>query len=434
MSRRALQLDARGHLSNRTVLDNKALADLLAVLNRDGQEARVVGGAVRNALLGLAPGDIDVTTTARPDEVTLAAKAARFRVIPTGLSHGTVTVVVRGAPFEVTTLRKDVETDGRHAVVLFGRDFADDARRRDFTVNALSVDQAGRVHDCTGGLDDLAEGRVRFIGDARARIREDYLRVLRFFRFSARYAVGAFDPEGLAACTAEREGLVRLSRERVRAELLKLLDAPRAVEAVATMGETGVLAALLSGAVWPERLGRLAAIEAAFGLSADPIRSLAALALRVPADAARLRDDLRLSNEERDRLLRVASLQAGRGNEVPRPPDRLGILERLVSLGREGTIDALLLDHVDSSATPDDPDWQRAVSQAQSAAVPALKITGADILERGFTSGPLVGTLLKDVQARWIRAGFPEQPAALHRLLDEAVAAASPRIGPRRDR
>jgi poly(A) polymerase len=220
-------------------LDKQALGDLLRhprlrllleALNGDGEETRLVGGAVRNALLGRPVTDRDCTTTATPHVTMQRAEAAGFKPVPTGIEHGTVTVVVDGEPFEVTTLREDVTTDGRRAVVRFGRDFAADARRRDFTINALSVSRDGRLHDYTGGVADLAARRVRFIGDARNRIREDFLRILRFFRFHAEYGEGEPDPAGLAAAVRERAGLAGLSHERIRTELLKLLAAPGAVE------------------------------------------------------------------------------------------------------------------------------------------------------------------------------------------------------------
>ena len=200
---------------------------VFACLNRDGFESRVVGGAVRNALLGRPVNEVDFATTAKPDDVVRLAAQAGIKTVPTGIAHGTVTLIACGVPFEVTSLRRDVETDGRHATVAFGTDWAEDARRRDFTMNALYADAQGKVHDPLGGLNDLRAGRVRFVGDPAQRIREDYLRTLRFFRFSAGYARGAFDPEGIAAAIRERMGLLRLSRERVRTELLRILAAPR---------------------------------------------------------------------------------------------------------------------------------------------------------------------------------------------------------------
>ncbi len=241
------QVTANAHLSDAAWLKSGAVKDLLARLDRDGEEARVVGGAVRNALLDLAVSEVDVATTAVPDEVIRRVEAAGWKAVPTGIEHGTITVVIGGAPFEVTTLRQDIETYGRKAKVVFGRDWIADAQRRDFTVNALSAGADGTVYDYVGGLPDIAARRVRFIGDPAKRIAEDYLRILRFFRFHAWYGAGALDPAGLHACIAAREGLAALSRERVRMELLKLMLAPHATPALAVMAEAGLLGAVLGG-------------------------------------------------------------------------------------------------------------------------------------------------------------------------------------------
>ncbi len=253
---------AGGKLKDLAPLRRGPLARALEALNGGGEETRLVGGAVRDLALGEPAFDFDLATTASTDEVIRRAQTAGFKVALTGVAHGTVTVVVDGRPIETTTLREDVETDGRRAKVAFGRDFAADAERRDFTINALSLGPDGTVHDTVGGLDDLAAGRVRFIGDADRRIREDYLRILRFFRFSARFAESGLDQEGLTAAIRARDGLARLSRERVRAELLKLLVARRAGEVVQAMGECGFLEPILGGLDYPRRLGRLIAIDA----------------------------------------------------------------------------------------------------------------------------------------------------------------------------
>src|SRR5215831_17489485 len=266
------------------------LARILALLDCDGEEARVVGGAVRNALLREPLGDIDVATTALPQEVMRRVEAAGFKAVPTGLEHGTITVVAAGQPFEVTTLREDVETDGRHAKVAFGRDWRRDAERRDFTINALSAARDGTVYDYVGGLADIAARRVRFIGDAATRIAEDYLRILRFFRFHAAYGEGAPDPAGVAACIAGREGLEQLSRERVRMEVIKLLGARHPVPALAVMTEAGLLDQVLAGVPQLASFANMMKLEAALGLGADPVRRLGALAVSVREDADRLRD------------------------------------------------------------------------------------------------------------------------------------------------
>lgn len=423
MSSRTLEVARDGTLLSRAFLDDPRVSRLLTLLDADGETARVVGGAVRNAALGLPPGDIDIATTALPEEVTRRARGARLRVLPTGVEHGTVTVVVAGLPLEVTTLREDVETDGRHAVVRFGRDFAADAARRDFTINAMSVDANGRVWDTTGGLADLAAGRVRFIGDPGRRIREDYLRILRFFRFSASYAVGPVDPSGLAAAVAEASGLKQLSRERMRAELLKLLSAPRAAEVVAAMGRASLLDLVVGTACRPPRFARLRAVLAAREADPDPILGLAALAMRGEIDAHTLRNTLRLSNGERDRLLRIAFALNGK-QENGRAPNAHDISGLLFAQGRSATLDILTIRHVDGVASPDDPGWQAALRFATIAEIPALPVSGADVMARGVAHGPRVGQTLKTLQALWIRAGFPQSPAALHDLLDRAIETA----------
>ena len=257
------------------------LLRLLDVLNADGEEARAVGGAVRNALMNLPVGEVDVATTATPDAVSQRVKAAGMHAVPTGIEHGTVTVVIGEKPFEVTTLRQDVETDGRHAVVKFGRDWKADAERRDFTINALSADRTGQVFDFTGGVADIEAKRVRFIGDPATRIAEDYLRILRFFRFHAAYGEGVPDAAGLAACIRARAGLAQLSRERVRAELMKLLVAQHATPTLATMSESGILTDVLAGVPWLASFSNMAKAEAEYRLDADPVRRLAALGVRV---------------------------------------------------------------------------------------------------------------------------------------------------------
>ena len=401
------------------LLREPKLARALAMLNGDGEETRVVGGAVRNAWLDEPVADVDLATTATPDEVTRRARAAGAKVVPTGYEHGTVTVIIDGRPFEVTTLREDVETDGRRAVVRFGRDFAADARRRDFTVNALFLDVHGAVHDDVNGLADLAVRRVRFIGEARQRIREDYLRILRLFRFHAAYGAGEIDGEAFAAAVAERAGLATLSRERVRSEVLKLLVARRAGEAARVFSESGLLGPLLGGVPMPGRLARLIEIENARGVAPDPIRRLAALAMLVAEDAARLRDSLRLSNAEGDRLAKAAEALAewhGRAT----PPAAGALREALFHHGRVACLDALALAQAEARAAPDAPEWLSAWRFLSDTPEPRLPFGGAELLKRGVPAGRAMGDMLKRLQAAWIRAGFPSDPRDLARLLDEA--------------
>ena len=294
-------------LPDPTVFAAGSVARLLSALNGDGEKTLVAGGAVRNAMIRHPINDLDCATTALPHETIRRAERAGFRAVPTGIEHGTVTVLVDGHPFEVTTLRADVATDGRRAVVSFGRDFAADAARRDFTINALYADRDGSVIDHVGGLDDLAARRVRFIGDAAARIREDYLRILRLFRFFARYAEGDIDAEALSAAIRERDGLDILSRERIRVELLKILSARRAVEAARIMGETGFLSRVLGGVANHARFEAGASAAGEF----SPAQRLGLLAVECREDADRLRHRLALSNEEHEVLQRAAFCRHG---------------------------------------------------------------------------------------------------------------------------
>lgn len=399
----------------RTLLDHPGLRRTLELLDGDGEEARVVGGAVRNALLDRPATDFDITTTARPETVIARARTVGLRTIPTGIAHGTVTLLVDGRTFEVTTLRDDIETDGRHAKIRFGRDFGRDALRRDFTINALSMGLDGNVHDYADGLSDLAAGRVRFIGDPATRIREDFLRILRFFRFSAGYAEGAFDPDGLAAAIRERAGLARLSPERVRQEVLKLLMMRRAVDAVAEMSGAGLLGPLLGGVPQPMRLACLIAIDP----QVDAVLRLAATAAVVREDAARLRDALRLSNAETARIDRATSaLSRLRGTTAPKP----GVLrERLFEDGREGAIDGLKLAWAESGTAADAPDWRGAANFLRDTPEPHPPFSGADLIARGIPAGKPLGAALKRLQAAWIRAGFPQDPRSLAALLDDVM-------------
>ncbi len=341
-------------------------AKLLAVLDRDGEEARVVGGAVRNVLLGHPPGEIDVATTALPEEVVRRAAAAGFRPVPTGVEHGTVTVVIDGTGFEVTTLREDVETFGRKAKVRFGRSWQKDAERRDFTFNALSVSRDGTVHDPVGGIEDLEQHRVRFIGDPAMRIAEDYLRILRFFRFHAAYGRGAPDPDGLHACIVAREGLRKLSRERLRAELFKLLIAPRAL--------------------W---------------------------------------ERLRLANVEHERL---ASMADGWWRIDPAIGEsRARAL--LYRLGPARYLDRIVLAWARAGAEAADIAWRELATLPERWQAPVFPLKAADLIARGVPKGPQLGRALAAAEEKWISAGFPNDASALQRILDEAARGDEPHSG-----
>src|SRR5258707_4272361 len=271
-------------------------ARVLELLSSNGEEARVVGGAVRNALLKIPTGDIDIATTALPDEVIRRAKAAGIKSVPTGIDHGTVTLVVDAQPFEVTTLREDTETFGRKAKVAFGRDWVGDAHRRDFTINALSVGPDGVVHDYVGGLDDIAARRVRFIGEAEQRIAEDYLRILRFFRIHAAYGAGEPDRAGYLACIAGRAGLATLSAERVRMEMLKLVVAQGAAGAIVAMADGGLLLPTLGGVAYTGPFGAMISAESVLGLKPDAVRRVGALPGARHDDARRVWERLPLQH------------------------------------------------------------------------------------------------------------------------------------------
>jgi poly(A) polymerase len=393
-------------------------AALLDVLDREGEEARVVGGAVRNALLDVPVGDVDIATTALPREVIRRVEAAGFKAVPTGIEHGTVTVVIDREPHEVTTLREDVETYGRHARVVFGRDWRRDAERRDFTMNALSVGRDFVVHDYVGGLADVAARRVRFIGAASARIAEDYLRILRFFRFHAAYGMGEPDAEGLAACIAARADLDHLSRERVRMEVLKLIVAAQAVPTLAVMAQAGIIERVLAGVPLVESLGKMASIEAALDLPADPVRRLGALALFVTEDADRLRERLKLSNAEYERLHGMADgwwRVSAEGGET----DARAMLYRL---GGERFLDRVLLAWSRAPAGIADQAWRALALLPHRWSVPIFPLKAADFLARGLVRGPALGAALRAAEEAWIAQGFPADPARIAAIADAAAA------------
>jgi poly(A) polymerase len=397
-------------------LTSGALGKLMALLDHDGEEARVVGGAVRNILIGEPTGEIDVATTALPDEVMRRTQAAGFKAVPTGIEHGTVTIVVDHHPFEVTTLREDVETFGRHAVVRFGRDWRADAARRDFTINALSLSRDGVVHDYVGGLADIGVRRVRFIGQASARIAEVYLRVLRFFRFHATYGVGLPDPEGLQACIDAREKLDRLSRERVRMELIKLLVAVHAVPTLAVMTESGILGPVLGGVPYLAGISNMAKLEVACGLARDPVRRLGALAVMITEDAERLWQRLRLTNAEHDRLASMAD-----GWWRVTPADDAAGRALLYRLGPERFTDRVLLAWARSEEGAADPQWRALATLPQRWTAPAFPIRAVHLMKRGVAKGRGLGAALAEAERVWIARGFPTDKPTVAEIAD-AVA------------
>jgi tRNA nucleotidyltransferase/poly(A) polymerase len=376
---------------------------LFAALNAGGYEARAVGGAVRNTLLGEPVDDVDFATTALPEDTMRLAANAGFKTAPTGLTHGTVTVIVGGQPFEVTTLRRDVETDGRHAQVAFTADWTADAARRDFTINALYADESGAIHDPLGmGVADAEAGRVRFIGDPIARMREDYLRILRFFRFGARYERGPFDGAALAACTSERDGLSRIAIERIRSELLKLLVAKRAADAIAAMAEGCILEAVLPIRFDAAALRHMVALETAHHIAPNPLRRLLAATDADDQKAVKLAATLKLSSAEAAMMEETARLAS-----KPAVLTETNALRPLLyRLGAEVTLCGLLIAWVKSGAAPDDGRWCAGLQEVKDWTPKVFPLSGRDLLPAGLEPGPAVGAALKAAEEAWIASDF----------------------------
>ena len=391
--------------------------EVLRLLNGDGEEARVVGGAVRNALLGIAIGDVDIATTAVPEEVVRRAKAAGIKTVPTGIDHGTVTLILDARAFEVTTLREDTETYGRKAKVAFGRDWAGDAHRRDFTINALSVGADGVVHDYVGGLGDIAARRVRFIGDPTGRIEEDYLRILRFFRIHAAFGVGEPDRVGYLACIRARAGLASLSAERVRMEILKLLIADGALVAVTAMVDGGLLQSIFGGVAYTGPFAAMIEAERVLGLMGGAIRRLAALGVAVTEDAKRLSTRLRLSNAEAKRLDSMGHRWWRLGGM-----DETRARQRLYRLGEDDYRDRLMLAWARSGREAASPHWRELARLPQRWQAPEFPLKAADFIARGIAEGPVLGQALALAEDAWLAADFPLDQSAVAALADQTVA------------
>ena len=379
-------------------LNEPRLQKVLGVLNTGGQ-TRIAGGAVRNALMKRPISDVDLATTLSPTDVMQLARGAGFGVHPTGLEHGTVTVVNRAAAFEVTTLRRDIETDGRHAVVLFTKSFEEDAARRDFTINALYCDPIGKLYDFTDGYTDIRRKRIKFVGVAAQRIEEDYLRILRFFRFHAAYGKGRPDAKGLAACKKLRKGLTQISAERLRQELLKLLVAQGAVAALQVMAKAGVLGQIIPYTDEWRVMKRL---------PTDDILRLMALA----KEPENLKEKLRLSNAEADRI--QAAISAPQITPSLREKERRALLYQL---GPQAWRDRVSLSWARSRASLADAKWKKLLRLADRWAKPVLPLTGKDLLSVGFQAGPDMGAALQKAEDYWIVSDFTSTREDLMRLV-----------------
>ena len=379
-------------------LNEPRLQKVLGVLNTGG-ETRIAGGAVRNALMKRQISDVDLATTLSPTDVMQLARGAGFGVHPTGLEHGTVTVVNRAAAFEVTTLRRDVETDGRHAVVLFTKSFEEDAARRDFTINALYCDASGKIYDFTDGYADIRRKRIKFVGVATSRIEEDYLRILRFFRFHAAYGKGRPDAKGLAACKKLRKGLAQISAERLRQELLKLLVAQGAVAALQAMAKTGVLGQIIPYTDDWRLIKRL---------PTDDILRLIALA----KEPEGLKEKLRLSNAEAERINSATS--APHISPSLREKERRALLYQI---GAQAWRDSVSLTWARSRASMIDAKWKKLLRLADRWQKPVLPLTGKDLLSAGFQAGPDMGVALQQAEDYWIANDFTSTREDLMRLV-----------------
>jgi poly(A) polymerase len=380
--------------------------------------ARFVGGCVRNAVLGREIADVDIATTLTPEAVTQALEAAGVKAVPTGIEHGTVTAVCDHHPFEVTTLRRDVETDGRRAVVAFTTDWIEDALRRDFTLNSLYARRDGSIFDPTGhGVADAKAGRIVFVGDPEQRLREDHLRSLRFFRFLAWYGHGEPDAAAVAAVTRLRDKVSTLAAERISTELLKLLAADDPRGAVDLMAQTGVLGVVIPGELNLARFDGLVEIEADQLFETDPVLRLAALLPDDQIAAGKLAESLRLSNADRDRI--VAAL-------APTPELKSWMSPREIrrAVYRSGKVafrDRAKLAWAQANRTAVTPQWRGMIALAEGWTQPAFPLTGEDVMKAGAPKGPLVGQVLREVEEWWIDHDFIDDPMSAIEKLKSVV-------------
>jgi len=407
-------MDAAEILQSQDWMTDPATQAVMGALAADGQTVRFVGGCVRDAVAGRPIYDIDIATPDEPHTVIGLLEVAGLKALPTGIDHGTITAVADGRPFEVTTLRHDVESDGRHAKVAFTDDWVADADRRDFTLNALYCDPDGTVFDPTGGLADLRAGRVLFVGDPGTRIAEDFLRILRFFRIHAHFGVGPPDSGALAACAAHAENLETLSAERIVGELLRLLAAPDPAMVMALMDEESVLAHVLPEATNFDRLAGLTSLD---GVDPDPVRRLAAVVTGDAGVMEALARRLRLSKDHLRRLVGLATLPPVSANGKP-----VVLRRALYSVGSQKFQDDVWLRWAEDP-TSADPGWLRVLNFPDTWTPPDLPITGEDALSAGIEKGPAVGEALAAIEVWWITEDFqPDRAACLQKLAERAAA------------
>lgn len=379
------------------------MAEIVAALGGSGV-VRFVGGAVRDTLCGLPVSDVDLATVLTPPEVIERLGAAKIKTVPTGIAHGTITAVSKGTPVEVTTLRRDVSTDGRRATVAFTTDWSEDAARRDFTINALYADpETGEIFDWFGGLNDLESGKVAFIGAPLERIAEDHLRILRFFRFHARFGQGAPDAAAINACATRANDLMALSRERIADELLKLLSVANPVPAVRLMLDHAILKPVLPEIETVDRLERLVAREAGFAVAGDAVRRLAVLIGPNPVQAESIAARLRLSNAKSKRLALGCT-----------PPEVMTPEALAYRQGTESAVDALLIENGSGEDIRSLANWVR----------PTLAVSGGDLITRGLKPGPMVARTLGVIERKWVDAGFPGG-TVLEAIVNAALSASA---------
>ncbi len=394
---------------------------LFDALLKGGGEARFVGGCVRNALLGTPVADVDIATTILPDEVAARLQAAGIIVVPTGIAHGTVTAIVEKQPFEITTLRRDVTTDGRRATVAFTTDWREDAGRRDFTFNALYATRTGEIIDFTNGIADLEARKVRFIGEARQRIAEDYLRILRFFRFHAWYGKGEMDAEGLKAAAEGKDGIATLSGERIHDELLKLLAAPDPTPALRAMAASGILPEVLPGALDFERLARLVEIEEQHLFrEGDALLRLAALIAGGPAERRLgVVRRMRFSNAENQRLAEIDRSDVKIISYLSIREVRRALYRLTPAVFKDKAMLGWAADRKASNA----PQWRALLALADSWQRPELPLSGHEIMAAGVPNGPDVGRIMAEVEEWWIDSDFTDDKFSVIERLKAVVQA-----------